>query len=271
MPVRGPVLVSGVPRRTRPASRGAISSRAGLPWPHSNARHADIHEPSRNPGHRLPRAVRGRRRTLRHRPHLEIDHRGVRHRPHRARPHGRGLSRRDVGLHVPGGPPRRPAQHARRPGLGPRHQRGRHEPDVPDDGAVAAVCPLWRRLRGRQRRGLDHAGLADGESRLPGQGRSRQRRRERGHERGAAGDHRLVHAGPRPLRLALRLCVGRTCASRPAAARAVGRSARRRVSACGLRCRQGRRRQARGHDVARRSRDTPVLAADRHLRPVRAR
>jgi hypothetical protein len=69
-----------------------------------------------------------------------------------------------IGLHVPGGPRRRPAQRARRPGLGPHHQRGRHEPDVPDDGAVAAVCPLWRRLRGRQRRGLDHAGLADGES-----------------------------------------------------------------------------------------------------------
>ena len=37
---------------------------------------------------------------------------------------------------------------------------------------------LWRRLRDRQRRGLDHAGFADGEPRLPGQGRSRQRRRE---------------------------------------------------------------------------------------------
>ena len=40
-------------------------------------------------------------------------------------------------------------------------------------------CPLWCRLRGGQRRGLDHAGFADGEPRLPRQGRSRQRRRKR--------------------------------------------------------------------------------------------
>ena len=172
---------------------------------------------------------------------LEIDHRGVRHRPHRARPHRRGLSRRDVGLHVPGGAPGRPAQRACRPGLGPHCQRRRHEPDEPDVGALAVACTLRRRVRDRQRRGLDHAGIADRDPRLPGPGRSCQRRRQCRHERGAAGDHRRVHAGARPARLAPRLLVGRARASAAAAARVAGGPARRCVATGRLQRRHERR------------------------------
>ena len=170
---------------------------------------ADALAPGMGARRRLCRAVHRRRRALHRRPHAQADCRRVRLAAQRHRAGGGAVPGGVGGGHVRRRLSRRPHRPAAGSWRRPADQRLRHRLHGPDLRALARAGAVWRHLRARQWRGLDHSRQRHGDARFSRTHRHGERGGGVGNERRPVGGDRGAGGGAGDRELAFGLSVAR--------------------------------------------------------------